>query len=171
MKNLEPKAIEQLLSIIPDHPASSLMEFSNGDEALSTAIKNVCKERGYTYQLNFVDEKLYEKNQALFEEEGLCSVKRIKWEQRRYASMALQYYVVFVSAMVPDKHKENFLSNVLHHIKTSGHIVFFLPKNDYKAVDDLWRLLEEKLFVSISNLDVSQHYEILIAKRMHGWGS
>lgn len=171
MKNLESKAIEQLLTIIPNHPSNALMEFSNGDEALSTAIKKVCKKKDYTYQLNFVDEELYKRNQPLFEEEGICSVKRIKWEQRRYASMALQYYVVFVSAIVPEEHKEKFLSNVLHHIKTSGHIVFFLPKNDYKAVDDLWRLLEEKLFVSISTLDVSENYEILIAKRMHGWGN
>ncbi|MBU1668269.1 hypothetical protein KKC13_07595 [bacterium] len=170
MKNLEPNAIEQLLTIIPDHPANSLMEFSDGDEAFSTAIKNVCKERAYKYQLNFVDEELYKKSQPLFAEEGLCSVKLIKWGQRRYASMALQYYVVFVSATVPDEKKEEFLSNVLHHIKTSGHIVLLLPKNDRKIVDDWWVLLEEKLFVSISTLDVSDNCEILIARRMHGWG-
>jgi len=170
MKNLEPKAIEQLLTIIPNHPANSLMEFSNGDKGLSTAIKDVCKKKDYNYQLNFIDEELYKKNQTLFEKEGLCSVKLIKWEQRRYASMALQYYVVFVSVTVPDERKEQFLSNVIHHIKTGGHIVFFLPKNDYKAVDNLWRLLEDKLFVSLSTLDVSENYEILIAKRMHGWG-
>lgn len=170
MRNLEPKAIEQLLSIVPDHPASSLMEFSNGDKALSTAIKTLCHERGYHYQLNFIDEELYKKAYPLFTEEGRCIVKKIKWEQRRYASMALQYYVVFVSTTVPDDTKEMFLSNVLHHIKTSGHIVLFFPKNDQNAMDDWWALLEEKLFVAISTLNVSENCDILVARRMHGWG-
>lgn len=170
MKNLEPKAIEQLLSIIPDHPASSIMEFSQGDEELSLAIKALCKARAYHYQLNVIDEELYKKSQPLFTEEGRCIVKRIKWEQRRYASMALQYYVVFVSATVPEERRETFLSNVIHHIKTSGHIVLFFPKNDRNRLDEWWRLLEEKLFVSISTLDVSDNCDILVARRMHGWG-
>lgn len=170
MKNLEPNAIEQLLSIIPDHPANSLMEFSDGDEALSSAIKSICKEKEYNYQLNFTDEELYQKAQTQFAEQGVCIVKKIKWEQRRYASMALHYYVVFVSANVPEEKRETFLSNVMHHIKTSGHIVLFLPKNDHNTMDNWWQLLEEKLFVSLSTIDVSENYEILVAKRMHGWG-
>lgn len=170
MKNLEPNAIEQLLSIIPNHPGISLMEFSNGDEGLSTAIKNHCKTHDYHHQINFVDETLYKKLQPQFQERDLCITKLVKWQQRRYASMARLYHVVFVSTSVPQEFQETFLTNVLHHIKTSGHLVLFLPKRDHTLLDHWWRLLEEKLLVSISTLDVSANYEILVAKRMHGWG-
>lgn len=170
MKNLEPEAIEQLLSIVPNHPASSIMEFSNGDETLSKAMKTLCEEKGYHYQLNVIDEALYTKYQALFAQKDCCIVRKVQWEQRRYASIALLYYVVFVSMDVPDEKREAFLCNVLHHIKTSGHLVIFVTKNDQKRVDEWLRVLEEKLFVSISRLDISENCDIIVARRMHGWG-
>ena len=171
MKNLEHKAIEQLLTIIPDHPANAIMQFSDGGEALPSAIKTLCKERGYDFQFNILDADFYEKVATNYTEKDVCITKLVKWEQRRYASMARLYYTIFVTATVPDDKREAFIDNVLHHIKTAGHIVLLLPKNDHHILDTWWRLLEEKSFVSMSTIDISEKYEVLAAKKMHGWDS
>ncbi len=171
MKNLEPQAIEQLLTIIPDHPANSIMLFSDGGETLPTAMKALCKEKEYFLQFNILDPNFYEKVVENYNEEDLCVTKLVKWEQRRYASVARLYYTIFVSATVPEEKEQQFVDNVIHHIKTAGHIVFLLPKGDKNAIDRWWQILESKSFVSISTIDVSQEYEILAARKMHGWDS
>ena len=170
MKNLEQKAIEQLLSIIPDHPATRIMHFSDGGEALSDSIISLCKEREYEYQLNILDSAFQEKAEALYAQKGLCSTKLITWEQRRYASMARLYDFLFITATVPEEQRKMFIKNVFHHIKSAGNIILFLPKNEPKIIEDWWRILEDNLFVAMNTIDMFENYELLIAKKMHGWG-
>ncbi len=170
MKNLETKAINQLLAILPNHPAIRIMHFCDGGEAFCLALKTMCQEREYEYQLNIVDADFYEKAQELYAQEGVCATKLVKWEQRRYASMARLYDFLFVTAFVPDEHEEAFIENVFHHIKSAGNIIIFLPKNEPKVLQRWWELLEEKYFVAINTIDIFEHYELLVAKKMHGWG-
>jgi len=170
MKNLEAEAIPQLLSIIPDHPALSIIQFTQKLDDVSKALKELSQTKSYEFVLNITEPEMLEESKVLAETK-ICTVKSIKWEQRRYASVGTLYYNVFVTAFVPDDKKELFLENVLHHIKTAGHIIFFLPKNNRDLLDTWWTMLEEKSLVSISTLDISENYEILIGKKMHGWDS
>jgi hypothetical protein len=34
----------------------------------------------------------------------------------------------------------------------------------------LWQILEENFFVAINSIELSSDYNLLIAKKMHGWG-
>jgi len=170
MKNLETEAIPQLLSIIPDHPATAIMQFSQKADDVSFAIKELAIEKEYEFVLNITEPDFLEESKVLAQA-GVCMVKAIKWEQRRYASVGTLYYNVFVTSFVPKEQKESFLNNVLHHIKTAGHIIFFLEKNDRDTLDEWWEMLEERGLMAISTLDISNEYEILIGKKMHGWDS
>ena len=170
MKKLETKSITQLLEIIPNHPGLRMSQFSDGGEAFSDALSNLCLEREHEYQLNVLDEIFFIKAKELYGKNSLSIVKRIKWEQRRYSSLAKQYDVLFVTATVPDEHCKFFAKNIHSHIKSSGHLVLFLEKNNQEN-SDKWKLfLEEYLFVAISTIDMFENYDILIAKKMHGWG-
>jgi hypothetical protein len=170
MNKLNPESIEQLFSIIPNHPALSLMQFTDQIDDIAIALKEFSKKNDYELLLNISNNENLEKAKIL-EETPICKVKSIKWQQRRYASMGTLFYNVFVTTLVPNEHKEAFLENVLHHIKTAGHILFFLPKGNRDLLDTWWEMLEEKSLVSISTLDISEKYEILIGKKMHGWDS
>jgi hypothetical protein len=170
MKNLETEAIPQLLSIIPDHPATAIIQFSQKADDVAHAIKNLALEKKYEFVLNITEPNFLEESKSLAQT-GVCTVKSIKWEQRRYASVGTLYYNVFVTSFVPNEQKENFLHNVLHHIKTAGHIIIFLPKDDRDTLDEWWALLEELGLMAISTLDISSNYTILVGKKMHGWDS
>ena len=170
MKNLEAQAIPQLLSIIPNHPATAIIQFTDNADDVSLALKELAIEKNYEVVLNISNPDNLENSKKLAMPK-LCTVKGIKWEQRRYASVGTLYYNVFVTTFVPDDKQEQFLDNVLHHIKTAGHIILFLPKNDRDTLDSWWQMLEERGLVSISTLDISENYEILIGKKMHGWDS
>jgi hypothetical protein len=170
MKQLDEQAIEHLLSVIPDHPATALIQFSEKADDVSYAIKKLSLDKGFEFVLNITNPKYLEESKVLAEER-VCMVKPIKWEQRRYASVGTLYYNVFVTCFVPEAQAETFLGNVLHHIKTAGHICFFLPKDDIDKLDTWWERLEEKGLMAISTLDISPDYTILIGKKMHGWDS
>ena len=170
MKQLDPQAIEHLLSVIPDHPATALIQFSEKADNVSFAIKKLCLEKEFEFVLNITNPEYLEESKALAQEK-VCMVKPIKWEQRRYASVGTLYYNVFVTDFVPQEKAEMFLGNVLHHIKTAGHICFFLPTGDIELLDTWWEMLEEKGLMAISTLDISDDYTILIGKKMHGWDS
>ena len=171
MKKLETQSIQQLLEIIPSHPGLRMSQFAEGDEkAFSDALSTLCLEREYEYQLNILKEELLIDAKERYGGNPLTTVKRIKWEQRRYASLAKQYDLLFITADVPEHHRRMFAKNIHSHIKSAGHVVLFLEKNNQKNLDEWWSFLEEYLFMAISTIDLFENYEILIAKKMHGWG-
>jgi hypothetical protein len=170
MKNLETKSIEQLLEIIPDHPGLRISQFSDGGEKFSNALSELCLSREHEYQLNILNKDFYEKALRLYGDRPLSSVKRIKWEQRRYASPAKQYDFLFVTATVPPNHRKLFAQSIYSHIKSAGHLILFLEKNNQENIDEWYSFLEEYLFVAMNTIELFENYEIFIAKKMHGWG-
>jgi len=170
MKNLETKSIQQLIEIIPDHPGLRISQFSDGGESFSNALSELCLLREHEFQLNVLDEEFYQKALEEYGSRALSSVKRIKWEQRRYASPAKQYDFLFITATVPKNHRKLFAKTIHSHIKSAGHLILFLEKNNQQNIDEWYSFLEEYLFVAMNTIDLFENYEILIAKKMHGWG-
>jgi hypothetical protein len=170
MKNLETKSIKQLLEIIPDHPGLRLSQFSDGGELFSDALSALCLEREYEYQLNILNEEFYPKAVERYGNNELSSVKKIKWEQRRYGSPAKQYDFLFITAEIPKEHRKFFAKTIHSHIKSAGHLILFLEKNNQKNIEEWYSFLEEYLFVAMNTIDLFENYEIFIAKKMHGWG-
>jgi len=170
MKSLEKKAIEQLISIIPNHPATRLLHISDSGEELSLELKKLAKIKDYEYLLNISNENFYEKVKDVYSDGSSCIVHKMKFEQRRYVNMAKQFDFLFVTATVPREIINEFLKKSHTHIKNAGNIIIFLPKNNLELKDIWWQSLEDNLFVAINNIDMFSNYEIIIAKKMHGWG-
>jgi len=170
MKKLESKSIEQLLSIIPEHPATRIMHISDGGEELSDSFRDFVEKHDYEYLLNTPSEEFFPKAKERYAESKHCIIKKIKLQQRNYASMAKRYDYLFVTADIPEEMQEEFTKRVHPHIKNAGNIILFLPKNDLMILDRWRGYLEENFYVAINNIDMFENYEILIAKKMHGWG-
>lgn len=171
MKALEPTAIEQLLSIIPNHPATRIMHISDGgDEVLCERFKNFVMEHDYDYLLNIANETFYTQMRDQFEDVSSCNIKKINLQQRVYAPMAKLYDFVFVTATLPESVQNTFIQKIHLHIKSSGNIILFLPKNERTLLRRYYEDLEEHLYVAMNTIDIFENYEILIARKMHGWG-
>ena len=171
MKKLEKKAIVQLLSIIPNHPAQRIMQISDGGTELSDSIQELVKKEEYEFLLAVTKEDAYLPLKEHYEGESECSVKLIRFENRRYVSMAKIYDYLFVTAEVPIDMVNDFLKTAHAHIKNAGNIIIFLPKNDLQILSVWQEALSENLYVAINTIDIFEQDEILIAKKMHGWGN
>jgi hypothetical protein len=66
--------------------------------------------------------------------------------------------------------QKQFTKTVYTHIKNGGNIIIFLPKNNLRVLDSWRQTLEENYFVASNTIDIFDEYEVLISKKMHGWG-
>jgi len=170
MKQLEEERIDQLLGIINLYPAIRIMHFSDSGHLLSKKISRLCEENDYEYQLNCTSDILYQKSMVKYADSSHVKVKLINLEQPRYAIQAKMYDYLFVTSNIPDEEKLSFLKKTYGVIKNAGNIIIFVPKGDYSQIH-LWsQLLEDNNFVATNTLDIFSHYDIIISKKMHGWG-
>jgi hypothetical protein len=171
MKKLKSNEIKQLLEIISEHPRLRIAHFSDGGEDFIQALNDISVERDYEYQLHTLDEELYQKVNENYTMNEISLIRRIKWKQRRYASPALQYDLLFVTATVPEDYRETFAKNIYSHIKSAGEIILFLEKDNQNYNDEWIVFFEEYLFTAINiEKDFFENYDIFIARKMHGWG-
>jgi hypothetical protein len=171
MKILEKESIQQLLSIIPPHPATAILHISDSGEQFSKALSDFVQDREYEYQLNITDKDFYSQIKKLSIENNLCKVKLMNYNQRRYVTMSKMYDFVFVTASIPKEFELDFIKKIHIHMKNGANIIIFLPKNDIKSKYRWFEHLDNALFVAMNSIDIFENYEIIIAKKMHGWGN
>ncbi len=170
MKQLEEERINQLLGIINLYPAIRIMHFSDGSHLLSKKIGQLCEENDYEYQLNCTQDICYEENRSRYAESGNIKIKQINLAQPRYAIQAKMYDYLFVTCEIPDEERASFLKKSYPVIKNAGLILLFIPKNNFTE-NYIWSgLLEENNFVATNTLDTFSNYDVIISKKMHGWG-
>ena len=88
-----------------------------------------------------------------------------------YMIQAREYNFLFLTATIKEEIRDDFLKKVHKIIRSAGSIVIFIEKKGYVQQDSWVAALEEKLFVSTSIIhDMFKEYDVIISKKMHGWG-
>ena len=174
MKNMTDKQLDQLLTIINLYPSTRIMHFSDDTPALNRKIAQLCRENSYEFELYYNSDKLLQSSIDTFATNPLVTNKKINLKQPRYAIQAKLYDYFFVTMPIEDTLKENFLKKSHAIIKNAGIIIIFVPKIENKKDDKniyLWmQLLEENYFVASNTIDIFDHYDLVVSKKMHGWG-
>ncbi|MEA3417879.1 MAG: hypothetical protein U9Q90_00660 [Campylobacterota bacterium] len=170
MKQLEEKRIDQLLGIINLYPSIRIMHFSDGSHLLTKKISQLCEENDYEYQLNCTNDIFFQKSALKYADIDHIKIKQINLAQPRYAIQAKMYDYLFVTCEIPDKEKLSFLKKTYGVIKNAGNIIIFVPKGDRSQIYLWTQLLEENNFVATNTLDIFSEYDVIISKKMHGWG-
>lgn len=170
MKALEEEKIDQLLGIINRYPSIEIAHFSDGSHLLSKKIYQLCAQHGYRYQLNCTSDICYEKAKSKYGSSDTISVKRFDLGRPRYTIQAKSYDYLFVSSEIADEEKSAFLQKSYAIIKNAGLILIFVPRGDLEQ-RYLWtELLQEHYFVASNTLDIFSEYDVIVSKKMHGWG-
>ena len=92
-------------------------------------------------------------------------------QRRVYKIQAREYNFLFVSSIIKPGERSDFLKKSYQIIRSAGNIIIFVPKKDYSERDNWVALLEEHLYVSTSIMDdLFEDYDIIISRKMHGWG-
>ncbi|MEA1952859.1 MAG: hypothetical protein U9O24_00515 [Campylobacterota bacterium] len=171
MKNIEKNRIEQLLEIISDAPALRIAHFTEGGEPFIEALNDFCHEKTYEYQLNCTTPSFYEEMKTKFELTPHLKAVNFSLDRPRYMTQAKLYEYLFVTTRIKEETRSDFLKKVHGIIKNAGIIIVFLPKGSLEERYHWVSLLEEHYFVASNTIDdLFEHYDVLISKKMHGWG-
>ena len=162
--------IEKLLEIIPPAPQIRIGHFSDKGEALPRVLSRFCEENDYSYLLNCTDQSYYHTMLPRYEAAAHTTVKAFDLNRPNYMQHGKFYDYLFVSCTIPAQESAAFLQKSHRVIKNAGLILLFLPKDDAQAREEWEGLLEEHYFVATSHIDLDERWQVIISKKMHGWG-
>ena len=171
MKPIEKEPFEQLLTIIPDHPMVRILHFADSGEDAPSTLADFTMRKRYEYQINCLDEGFFTLMQQRFADNEAVKPVKFTLSRPRYMIQGKLYDYLFVTASIPEEMRELFLQRAHPIIKNGGNILLFLPKGNHTQRFEWMRLLEENYYVASNTIDdLFEHYDLLISKKMHGWG-
>jgi len=172
MKNLEKDKLETLLQIIGTNPSLQIAHFTQGEDTLIEALHDYCKTEGYHYQLNCINHGSFETLHEKYKEDTITKVRALPLERNSYMIQAKQYDFVFITSDVNETLRDDFLKRIHKIILNAGNLILFIDKENKVERYQWVALLEENNYVATSTIDdLFEHYDIVISKKMHGWGS
>ena len=171
MKNLEKNKLETLLTIIKENPSLGIAHFTDQDNPLVELLNEYCHEKNYSYQLNLLDSEIKERIEKKYDAQ-MTQVALFQLQRKSYLIQAKQYDFVFVTASIDKEIESDFLKRMHQAIINAGNLILFIKKEDYTLRYRWIELLEEHNYVATNTIDnLCNDYDILITKKMHGWGS
>ena len=148
--------IEQLFEVIPHYPGMyiAIIEDENYNEVES--LNEFCKSIDATLHVKSLSNKQYSPS---------LRVDQFEFSQNRYDNHAVQYDFVYICAKEVDDLSK--VANKTYRIlKNAGHL-FFLCKKEFTS--DTSEIFENSNYVAINTINLNSEYDIISAKKMHGW--
>ncbi len=161
-------ALDQLIQIIPDHPALRLMHFVDATTPLIDKLATLTVLRNYEYQLLCLDSTLAASLSQQYTTVHEIKVRPITLDRSRYHLQAKLYDFVFVEASVEEK--EHFVKTVYGAMKNAANIFILLSAEDTGEIETWRNVLEGNFFVAFSAFELDDTLQVVSAKKMHGWG-
>ena len=170
MIRLDPKKCAQLTQIIsPHYPNQQIMHLSDGSCDLHKTLYEVTKSRGFDYDLRLVD---FELEDLDAEGHGGCTIEALDLARRQYNKHAKKYDNIFTTlrtqTLQPDL--QTTLRKFYRILKNAGVLVMLIEKESplLKIIDEE---LEKSYYSAVGHIDIFDDYEVVTAKKLHGWGA
>ncbi len=171
MKNIEKEKLKKLLEIIPSTPALRIAHFAESGKMMTEVLSDFCQKKEYEYQINCTDHSFFDEMDANFKESKLVKPIKFTLERPRYMMQGKIYEYLFITTVIEKDMRSDFLKKAHSIIKNAGNILIFLSKGSYQERYHWMELLEEHYYVASNTIDdLFENYDVLISKKMHGWG-
>ncbi len=171
MKHLEKDKLKTLLGIIKENPSLDIAHFTDVDSPLVELLDAYCSTKGYGYQLNILNNSIEEAMSQKYKSNS-TKVRAFQLQRRSYVIQAKQYDFVFVTASISEGIESDFLKRMHSVVCNAGNLIIFVKKEDDTLRYRWIELLEEHNYVATNTIDnLCNDYNIVITKKMHGWGN
>ncbi len=150
--------IEPLFALIPNYPGVfiSIIEDENFD----------CVPNLFEYSKS-IQATLHVKSLCDKDYDDSLHVDEFMFEQKRYNNHAVQYDFLFLCANITKRGDILNIANKMYRIiKNAGHCFVLSEKESTPRLIDIF---EESNFVAVNTISLNSEYDIISAKKMHGW--
>lgn len=172
MKNLEQVQVEQLLQIIQSKPGQRIVHFSDGSHLLTKNLSELCKEHDSAYHLYCTKDAFYDKSVRKYEGQDHIRITKFNLRRPRYLMQGIEFDYLIVTLDFTEEDKAEFLAKCYPIIRTGGNIIIIIPNSSYSERDEWSDILVDQNYVSTNIIDdFFEEYDVIVSKRMHGWGN
>jgi len=172
MKNLEPEAVDQLLQIIQEKPGQRLIHFSEGSHLITKKLSALAQRYESIYTLNCCEPVCYEKAVTKYGDLPHMHIVHFNLARPRYKIQGIEYDYLISTLDFKERDKKAFLAKCYPIIRTAGNIIIIIPNSSYAERDEWLAILEEQYYTSTNIMDdIFESYDVIVSKRMHGWGN
>ena len=170
MKILKKEQSDLLMQIISTHyPNQQILHLTDGCNDLHYTLFELTKERGYEYDLRTVNIEI---NDLPSQDHDGFFVKPLNISDKDYSQHSKRYENIFVT-LNPEYIESDAVAmfkKFFRIMKNAGVVAILIPKNE-PLLDVIDKKLEESFFVAINHIDIFDDYDVVTAKKMHGWGA
>lgn len=170
MKTIDKNSLEKLLEIIKPSPMLCIAHLCDNEKLICDTVNNFCLDNKYEYLLNCTHETFYQQAMSMYGKNEWVKIKQFDFVRPSYMSHGKFYDYFFVTCDIQSDTKDQFLQKSYKVIKNAGHIIIFIPKKNSEEIDIWTELLEKNYFVATNTIDMFDDYNVIISKKMHGWG-
>jgi hypothetical protein len=172
MKHLEKEKLQILLDIMGHNPSLRIAHFTHGGNIMIESLLHYCMEEDYTYHINCINDIVYKEISKTYSQFNQLNIREVPLWSKAYMIQAIQYDFVFVTCKIEKILRDDFLKKIYKIILNAGNLILFVHKGDIEERNDWIGLLEKNYYVASNTIDdLFAHYDIIISKKMHGWGN
>ncbi len=171
MEQLRKDQAALLMQIVSDqYPNQQIFHLSDGKNNLHDYIFELAKEKGFEFDFRYVGGNL--PDLPLLQNHPGCTVETLDLKKRAYNKHTKLYEYVFVTIEDEKIEKEidEIFKKIFRIMKNAGVLVLFLERDGtlQKKID---KILEEGYFVAVNHIEIFDSYDVVNARKMHGWGA
>lgn len=171
MKHIELDKLRKLLEIVGPYPYTAVAHFSDNNLEISQTIYDYCHAKSYDYQVNATDKVFYAKLHEAFEGKEGIRIIDFSLKRPKYLIQGKTYEYLFVTIDLPPEQRDDFLRKAHEIVRNAGNILLFVPSTEDKERYAWEKLLEQNYYVATNTInDLFEDYDVIISKKMHGWG-
>jgi hypothetical protein len=170
MKRLDPHKARLLTQLVsPHYPNQRIMLITDGREDLHATLYEFTKRKDFELEIRTIGCELDDVDTE--GHEG-CSLEAMDLRMPRYNRHARQYENIFVTLHPGHLEKETrTILKKLHAIIKNAGLLTVIVEKGAPLLERFEAELEASDFVAISRIDIFDDYEVVTAKKLHGWGS
>lgn len=172
MKSIESNEVEELLQVIQKKPAQRIVHFSHESHLLTPSLHQFCITQENDYYLYCTQDDFYDKMAKAYENAPHMKIVKFNLRRPRYLIRGIEFDYLISTLDFDIEDKTEFLQKCYPIIRTGGNIVIIIPNSTYPQRDEWRDILQEQYYVSVAIIDdIFKGYDVIVAKRMHGWGN
>ena len=171
MKNIETSQVHELLQILAKKPGQRIVHFSDTEHILITHLQTFCQNIDTQYYLYCINETSHALLKPLYSDASHMKIIKFNLKRPRYLIQGIEYDYLFATLDFQTNDKREFLEKCYPIIRTGGNIIILIPNTTVSQRDEWLKILDETYYLSVNIIDnIFDNYDVIVAKRMHGWG-
>jgi hypothetical protein len=170
VQRLNPQKSALLTQMIsPHYPNQQILHLTDGSNDLYRTLYDFARSKRFEYDLRTVGCEIDELDTG---DHPAFRVESLDLAERKYNRHARLYENIFVT-ISPESLEEDIqtiLKKFFRVMKNAAVLTLVIDRGAH-LLDRIDNDLEECYFVAINHIDIFDDYDVVTAKKLHGWGA